>query len=421
MSKWQEKRLGEIAEINPESISNKNYYDNISYIDISSVKEGILYGVCNYSMNNAPDRAKRILRNNDIIISTVRPNLKAYYFVKNDMPNLICSTGFAVLRAKNTTVSRFLYYVISNDSFINYLSLVAKGSAYPAVDKKDFINAKINIPDLATQEKIADILSTYDDLIENNNRRIEILEQMAQEIYKEWFVRFRFPGHEKVKFVSSKLGKLPQTFNVVNAETVFEFYIGGGWGNENISENFPIEANVIRGTDIPNIRKYDISTCPVRYHKISNYKSRQLVSGDIVMEISGGTADQPVGRCALITQELIDRFKNGNVICASFCKLIRLNKNLISPYFCYYWLQYLYDTRIIDRFQLQSTGIINFKFEAFLKKGLIMLPPMDIMHQFENYVKYIVQEINMLASQNQNLIKQRDLLLPRLMSGKLEV
>ena len=210
MSKWQEKRLGEVAEINPESISNKNFYNTISYVDISSVKEGILYGVCNYSINNAPERAKRILRNNDIIISTVRPNLKAYYFVNNDIPNLICSTGFAVLRAKNKIVSRFLYYLISNESFINYLSLIAKGSAYPAVDKKDFINAKINIPDIATQEKIADILSTYDDLIENNNRRIEILEQMAQEIYKEWFVRFRFPGHEKVKFVNG----LPEGWEV---------------------------------------------------------------------------------------------------------------------------------------------------------------------------------------------------------------
>ena len=84
-------------------------------------------------------------------------------------------------------------------------------------------------------------------------------------------------------------------------------------------------------------------------------------------------------------------------------------------------MQYLYDTRIIDRFQLQSTGIINFKFEAFLRKGLVMLPPMEIMQQFDNYIIPIFKEINTLATQNEILAKQRDLLLPRLMSGKLKV
>ena len=84
-------------------------------------------------------------------------------------------------------------------------------------------------------------------------------------------------------------------------------------------------------------------------------------------------------------------------------------------------MQYLYDTRIIDRFQLQSTGIINFKFEAFLRKGLVMLPPMEIMQHFDNYIIPIFKEINALATQNEILARQRDLLLPRLMSGKLKV
>lgn len=406
--------LSDVSDYNTERFNPicREEYNYVSTENMLENKNGVAFNLY-YPVTGTV----RSFIKNDILISNIRPYFKKIWFADRVGG---CSDDILVIRAKNI-YPKFLYYVLCDNNFFNYSTVTAKGTKMPRGSKDAIM--KYLVPDISRhmQEKIADILSTYDDLIENNNRRIEILEQMAQEIYKEWFVRFRFPEHEKVKFVSSKLGKLPQTFNVVNAESLFEFYIGGGWGNENMSENFPVEANVIRGTDIPNVRKYDISSCPVRYHKKSNYKSRQLVSGDIVMEISGGTADQPVGRCALITQELIDRFKNGNVICASFCKLIRLNKNLISPYFCYYWLQYLYDTRIIDRFQLQSTGIINFKFEAFLKKGLIMLPPMDIMHQFENYVKYIVQEINMLASQNQNLKKQRDLLLPRLMSGKLEV
>lgn len=390
MSKWQEKRLGEIAEINPESISNKNYYDNISYIDISSVKEGILYGVCNYSMNNAPDRAKRILRNNDIIISTVRPNLKAYYFVKNDMPNLICSTGFAILRAKNTTVSRFLYYVISNDSFINYLSLVAKGSAYPAVDKKDFINAKINIPDLATQEKIADILSTYDDLIENNNRRIEILEQMAQEIYKEWFVRFRFPGHEKVKFKSIKM-----TNWIIGDKTIF--IIPHSWNIGNVNELAIFQrgsnltsANMING----NIPVISAGIQPSGYHNNAN-----VFGQSITVSASGANA-------GYLLYHLND-------IWASDCSYLQ------SEYiwFIYNTLKFLQP--VLSNLQCGATQ--PHVYPKQINKISIIIPANEILKQYCSKVEPIYEYIKNLKEKNQNLIKQRDLLLPRLMSGKLEV
>jgi type I restriction enzyme S subunit len=244
---------------------------------------------------------------------------------------------------------------------------------------------------------------------------------MAENLYKEWFVRFRFPGHEKAEFENTKLGKLPTSFSVTNMNSVFDDYIGGGWGNDDESEYYSISASVIRGADFPNVWHYDVSTCPRRYHKKSNYKARQLQDGDIVMEISGGTSEQPVGRTVLVTQDMIDRFEGGRVICASFCKMIRLKKEIISPYFFYFWMHYLYDTRIIDRFQLQSTGIINFKFEPFLKKGIVMLPPKELMQSFEDKINPIFKEINQLAIQNENLSRQRDLLLPRLMSGKLEV
>ena len=84
-------------------------------------------------------------------------------------------------------------------------------------------------------------------------------------------------------------------------------------------------------------------------------------------------------------------------------------------------MKFLYDTRMIDRFQLQSTGIINFKFEYFVRKGDVLLPPKPLMDKFDNIVATIRKDISLLAEQNENLIQQRDLLLPRLMSGKLEV
>lgn len=132
--------------------------------------------------------------------------------------------------------------------------------------------------------------------------------------------------------------------------------------------------------------------------KVSNYTTRKLKPHDIIIEVSGGTQEQPVGRALLVTRDVIDRL-NGGVICASFCKLVRLNTGIISPLFYYYWMKFLYDTRIIDRFQLQSTGIINFQFDFFLNKGDVMLPPMELMQQFDTIVMPIMDQISATATE----------------------
>ncbi|MBP5398768.1 MAG: restriction endonuclease subunit S [Bacteroidales bacterium] len=336
--------------------------------------------------------------------------------------NPICTNqGFKSIVCNEDIVNPlFLYYYLKAN--LSYIRLFGTGATFPEISGSAMRKIKLQVfKDVRYQKRVADILFQFDALIENNNTRIGLMEKMARGLYKEWFVRFRYPGHEKDSLVASKLGKTPSSFDLAQMNEVFDYYIGGGWGNDIPSEDYPVEASVIRGADFPGVWRYDVSSCPVRYHKASNYKSRKLEDGDIVMEISGGTAEQPVGRTVLVTQDMIDRFKDGTVICASFCKLIRLKKKKISPYYFYFWMHYLYDTRIIDRFQLQSTGIINFKFESFLRKGLVMLPPKTVMDAFDNEVAPIFKEMNVLAQQNDLLIKQRDLLLPRLMSGKLEV
>lgn len=311
----------------------------------------------------------------------------------------------------------FAYYLLKSYNLNSY----SGGAAQPLITQNVLKHLKCEIPELKIQKKIASILSAYDNLIENNNKRIKLLEEQAQELYKEWFIRFRFPGHENIDFKDTPVGKIPLTFNFIAMNEVIEDYIGGGWGEENYSESFPIEAYVIRGADFPKVTLFDISSCPSRFHKINNYNQRQLKEGEIILEISGGTEEVPVGRTILVTKDLIDRFENGRVICASFCKVLRLKKEIISFIYFYYWMQFLHSSRIIDRYQLQSTGIINFKFEYFLKKGFIILPPMEIMKKFDKKIYPLLSQMNKLSLFNSHLAKQRDLLLPRLMSGKLEV
>lgn len=362
------------------------------------------------------------VKEGDVLLNITGDSVARTCVVPSDVLPARVNQHVAIIRPSHSLDARFLNYYLTSPGMQGYLlNIASTGASRNAITKHAIEKLTIPSPSLTIQRRIASILSAYDNLIENNTRRIRLLEQMAENLYKEWFVRFRFPGHEKVEFENSKLGKLPSTFGVVNMDSVIDYYIGGGWGNDVYSADFPVQASVIRGTDFPFITNFDVSTCPNRFHKKSNYKSRQLYDGDIILEISGGTAEQPVGRSVLVTQELIDRFEEGKLICASFCKLLRLKKEVVSPYYFYYWMQYLYDTRIIDRFQLQSTGIINFKFEPFLNKGTIMLPPMELMQKFEKQIIPIFKKVSCLAKQNELLIRQRDLLLPRLMSGKLEV
>lgn len=151
------------------------------------------------------------------------------------------------------------------------------------------------------------------------------------------------------------------------------YHIGGGWGTDVVQPESESSGYVIRGTDIPHVAVGDVSTVPLRYHKQSNLASRMLQSGDIVFEVSGGSKGQPVGRSLLITDKVLSKFDEP-VMCASFCKLIRLDPAQALPGYVFRALQAAYADGRLDRFQVQSTGIINFKWKAFLEHFKIELP-----------------------------------------------
>ncbi len=310
---------------------------------------------------------------------------------------------------------KYVYYYLQTMKLEQYNS----GAGVPTLNRNDLDVVNVNIHNYCEQQKIANVLSAYDDLIENNNRRIAILEEMAQKLYREWFVHFRFPGHENCKMVESELGKIPEGWMVATPKDFAEYYIGGGWGKDYSEEKLE-PAYVIRGTDIPRVRNNDVSECPLRYHTASNLNARILKNEDIIIEVSGGSKGQPVGRALLITQEILDNFKC-DCMCASFCKMFRCNKNIISPYYFNMWLQEIYQNGEIEKYQSQSTGIINFKFEYFVDSAKLLVPPKDVQKRFYTFVKNIKKQIDTLGSKNTNLRKTRDLLLPALINGDIDV
>ena len=158
---------------------------------------------------------------------------------------------------------------------------------------------------------------------------------------------------------------------------IVSYHIGGGWGTETPKSGSDAPAYVIRGTDIPRVAVGDLSSVPLRFHKSSNLASRSLQAGDIVFEVSGGSKGQPVGRALFVTDELLARFDHP-VMCASFCKLVRIDPELAVPAYVFRDLQLGYRDGRLERFQVQSTGITNFKWKPFLEHFDILLPSVQV-------------------------------------------
>jgi len=398
MSKWEEKRLDDLVKVNPVTISTKDGEREIKYIDISSVSRGVLEGYTTYKIADAPSRAKREVKQGDTLFSTVRPNLRAYYYVRKCPDNAVASTGFVVLRAKKTADKRFVYYLVTENSFVNWLTLVAKGSAYPAVDSNDFKKAKVTVPDLPTQTRIADILSAYDDAIENNNRRIALLEKAAQELYKEWFVRFRFPSHENAKFVNG----LPEGWKVKRIATFT--HVTDGTHDTPKQTDFGVP--LITGRCISNgFIDFDSAYMISEADHASISKRSGLETGDILFSNIG-----TVGSTCIV--DYYREFSVKNVI------IFKPESKTKTAYL--YLL--LTSQTMQDIFQAQTNGASQqFVGLTFIRRFKIVVPNEEMLSGFSEYVSPLLAERQLLHKQSQNLARQRDMLLPRLMSGKLEV
>ena len=360
---------------------------------------------------------KKELNNNTILLS-INGTLGNIGYYNNE--KVILGKSACYFNLKDGFSKDYVRYIMSTKYFKLFLENFATGATIKNVSLDAMRNFEFYAPSKDLQDKIAKILSNYDNLIENNNKRIKILEEMAQKIYKEWFVDFKFPGHETTTFKDSLLGKIPNDWEVKPIEKLLIHQIGGGWGNEIKTDKYNTPAYVIRGADIPNGRQGCIENCPLRYHTSSNLKTRTLNENDIVFEVSGGSKGQPVGRTLILNKNLFNQFKN-NVICASFCKLLRVDQTQIIPEYIYLHLLNIYNNGEIEKYQTQSTGIINFKFNFFLENEKILIPEQNIISKFEKIIKPIFDEIFLLGNKNQVLKQTRDILLPRLISGEIDV
>ncbi len=285
------------------------------------------------------------------------------------------------------------------------------------VNMRDIRRLRVDgLPELHRQQRVGAILSAYDDLIENNRRRIALLERAARELYREWFVRLRFPGHEHTKIVDG----VPEGWERLSFEECLVTHIGGGWGKDEPLGDETTSAYVIRGTDLAPVRRGEFSKVGLRFHKDSSLKNRLLRPGDIIFEVSGGSATQPVGRSILIGEELICVF-GSSVMCASFCKKLVPESRVLGVYL-HQHLEFIRQSGEMQIFQKQSASALqNFNFAAFLQNHLVSRPSESLLKAFADIASSLLKQQVQLAMQNHKLSRARDLLLPRLMSGEVAV
>lgn len=345
---------------------------------------------------------KRKARKGDILLTVVGSYGIPIYIT--DGTPFVFQRHIAILRPNPSVIdSRFLYYTMLSGSFYAQADAYAVGAAQKTISLTSLRQMKIAVPSLDIQRKIADSLFHFDYLIDNNNKRIKLLEQMAENLYKEWFVRFRFPNHENTEFENG----IPKGWEYIKFENILSFDRGISYSSK--------EIDCEDGLNLINLKNIDAfggfrRDGTKKYN--GKYKETQVVKkGDLVIGVTDMTQDRrTVGATALIPT--IDGM---SVISADLVKVVSNIPNIYLFCLCRYGFYSKYFSQFAN-----GANVLHLKPNALLNKK-VLLPPNELIDSFVKKAAKIIELIDELNLANDNLIKQRDLLLPRLMSGKLEV
>ena len=376
---WQKVKLGDIADLNMGQSPKSEFYNDHG--------EGLPFfqGITDFG-ERVPEetmycsKPAKVVERGDVLISVRAPVGEVNIAQKESC----IGRGVAGIRAKDKN-NEFLYYLLLN--FRDYIRSYSGGTTYESINKDALRDLQFLVPENSTtRQQIAGVLSTYDNLIENNTKRIKILEEIAQAIYKEWFEK-----NSKIKMQNAKL-----------SEVVIPQY-----GYTESAQNQPVGPKYLRGMDINKTSYIDWSTVP--YCEISNEdkKKYQLEKGDIVVI---RMADP--GKIGIVEQDI-------DAVFASYLIRLKIIDDRVSPYYLFYFL-------ISDQYQnyIQgaSGGTTRKSASAGVVTGIdIIIPSKEVVDKFEEKISLLRAELNNLLVQNSKLRQARDLLLPKLITGELTI
>lgn len=401
MSNWDVCRIDDLGTVNRGKSKHRPRNDSIlfggsyPFIQTADVKKANLY-ITEYDTTYSDiGLAQSKLWDKGTLCITIAANIAESAILGIDACFPDSVVGFIPHKGKADL--KFVKYLL--DEFKVYMQQISKGTTQDNLSLDKLRRVKFNVPDYETQVKIANTLSTYDDLIENNNKRIKLLEQMAENLYKEWFVRFRFPCYESAEFENG----IPKGWEIYQAQNLFNISIGRTPDRKQF-DFFTTNKDDVLWVSISDMKDNMFIT------KSSEYLTDEAIKKVNMPMVEEGTVllsfKLSVGRVSITTKlsctnEAIAHFKT--------------NEKELLEY------TYLY-LKLFNYQNLGNTSAIgNAVNSTIIKKMKFLLPNRELIQKFHNCTKDIFVQIKNVMNENENLIKQRDLLLPRLMSGKLEV
>lgn len=368
--------------------SNYSIEDYISTENMLPEKGGITVA------SSFPSGKVTEFQENDILISNIRPYFKKIW--KADRRGC-CSNDVLCIRANNNVDAEFLYYLLSQDLFFAYVMSGANGSKMPRGDKQQIMNWEIELPsEKEDQRRIASILSSLDRKIELNNKINADLEEMAQAIFKNWFVDFE--PFKDGKFVDSELGMIPEGWKVGRLTEIASYMNGLAM------QKFPPE-NDEDSLPVLKIKELGQGFCGPDSDRCScNIKDECKVhNGDVIFSWSGTL--------------LVDVWCGGD--CGLNQHLFKVTSKEYPKWFYYYWTKHhLQEFIHIAKDKAVTMGHIK---RGHLEEALVAIPDNDSMERAHELFEPILSKMISLRLENSRLSLLRDTLLPRLMSGEIEV
>jgi type I restriction enzyme S subunit len=451
MSKWPEVTVGDIADTRKNALVGGPFGSNLVSKDY--VKQGVPV-IRGQNMGSrqiggdfvfvteekAQALAANTARPGDLIF-TQRGTLGQVALVPHGLYDtyIVSQSQMKLTADPKKADPLFLYYIFSSPEQLAYIDAHAIKVGVPHTNLGILRNTPVILPPLAEQRRIVEILGTLDDKIELNRQLNATLEQLARTIFQSWFVDFdpvRAKANDEPEesicrrlgltpellalfpaaFEDSAMGEIPTGWMASSVGPLLISTIGGDWGTDMPDEKHTEAVRIIRGTDLPALKAGKYSAPPSRFVETKKLVNRRLKVGDLVLEVSGGSKDQPTGRALYISESLLEQL-GGAAVPASFCRLLRPYSEAVGLFLSQH-LYLLYDQGKTWLYQNQSTGISNFQTAAFLEKHLVALPPVELIKAF------LKLSASMLAGEflieNVSLIALRDELLPKLLSGALK-
>ena len=375
--------------------------ESLPYVGLEHIQPNLLH-LSGIGSSSDTQSSKKKFRRGDLLFGTPRPYLRKVVWAKSDG---ICSTDITVIRAKEPSDTGFLFYLIASPNFIDYATATSTGTNLPRAKWSVLSEMDWQIPVQGKRGKIGAILSNYDDLIDNNTRRIKILEEMAGTIYREWFVKFRFPGHENVKMVESELGLIPQGWEVKGLGNLCKVVPGYAFKSKDWQDTgvAVIKIKDIKSDNTVDVHNTDCVSPDILSPKLDKYR---LINGDFLIAMTGATAGK-VGRLRTKTTMMLNQ------------RVARLNP--INIYRDYIWCKiYLQETQ--DAFYRLADGAAQPNMSGSqIENYKVVCPPPSICNLFSSVVSNMLLLSDNLMLRNDTLRQTRDLLLPKLISDELDV